>query len=95
MREKIRRYLMMAILCFSCILLFKSENKAADGKRFIRAGIQESETDKENTADTADNRAHSGRILKIYLDGKSYIAVDILFFIVVMGLLFLLVLERR
>ena len=94
MREKIRRYLMMAILCFSCILLFKSENKAADGKRFMRAGIQESETDKENTKDTVDNCNHSGRILKIYLDEKSYIAVDILFLVVVMGLVFVFVLER-
>lgn len=94
MGRKIRKYFIMAVLCFSCILLFKSEYTKAYEAEQMQEGMPEAGMDEESGAFINGN-CSDGKVLRIYLDGKSYIAVDVIFLVTVMLFVFILVLERR
>lgn len=92
MKKKIGRYFMAAVLCFSCILLFKSANIKANGTekwydRNLQTGYE------EDSREDLEERC-GWRTLKFYLDGQSYIVVDLVLLVAVVALVMILVLER-
>ncbi len=96
MRRKISRYLVVVLLCFSCILLFKSihtgtdvngmewEKEPAEGTRYRDAKKDEPEC----------GCGYSPGSIRFYLDGRRYITLDVMFLTAAMVLIFVLVLER-
>ena len=93
MRGKFRKYLTAAVLCFSCILLFKSGYIGAYEAGRTQKEQSEREMD-EVREGLIDCNSSNGRELKIYLNGKFYIAVDVIFLVILMFFMFMLVLER-
>ena len=92
MKKKISRYLIVTALCFSCILLFKSGNMEANGagpagERAREAGYDRSRTEEEECGCRRGS-------LRLYLDGRSYITLDVVLLVVVMVFAFLLVLGK-
>lgn len=94
MRTKVKRLILIAMLCFSCIFLFRSGNaKAQDNETWDPNAWEDL-----NGGCVDENREcacrRDGMALQFYLGGRSYVTVDVALVAALMVLVFLLVLER-
>ncbi len=94
MKKKISRCLTVIVLCFSCILLFKSGNIMADEAVLEGECGQEAGYDRSRPEEKECSCSCGWRGLRLYLDEKSYITLDVALLVTVMVFAFVLVLEK-
>ena len=97
MKKKINKFFVVVLLCFSCILLFRSANIGTDEGSF---GWRQDDArgmayEGDIREDTECNCGYSWRSIKFYLDGRRYVTLDVVVLTSAMVLVFVLVINRQ